>query len=354
MMRCFFVLPLFAILLLTSSVLAGPIDALNRFLDRLDAREISKLDTNYVMLPAEWWQFGVFGMWMNTNLNLRNYEAFYGMSGNLDSDMKMRLGVMGSFRGWGASYSWDVKNRDQNFSLSYHGNAYGLEFVNSKTKSLCGKVNAYAWEGDENGYFPEQMKLDVKRKSVRHVNMLIDGYYVFDSRHFSFPAALDQSYIQKKSAGSFILGSAFVHSKIQLAKGSELYELSEVEQTEINEVAVGAGYGYNFVYRLLQNSRFLIHFSVMPMFSVWNNYTVTWNSLASDDDSMHDQYWLWDDFKNDQLQIIWFLRTSFTYMYKRLYAGIKAEVTRQTLSKGEDLDLEADLLNIRGFVGFRF
>lgn len=348
-----------AVLSLAGSVFAGPIDALNRVLDSFDKWELSTLDTDYVTLPSEWWRLGVQGIWSNTNINLREYTVLYGMQGNLDSDTKMKFGLQGAFRGWGVSYTWDVDSRDWNLGLSYFGNAFGIEFVNSRTKSLCGDIDAYVWKiTEEYGFLPNQDEINVSRKDVRHHNILVDGYYAFDSEHFSFPAAMDQSHLQKKSAGSFLLGASYVFSEFAFRERSDIYEMSELERTTISEVALGAGYGHNFVYKMLENSQFLIHFSAIPMVSVWNRYKMKSPEISLmalfDEEESHGHYWIWDDFKNDQLQFVWFLRTSFTYTYKKLYMGLKAEVVRQTLSKGDDLDLEADLLNIRGFAGVRF
>lgn len=355
----FSVLLIFASLLLGVSAYAGSGSAFTRFFDDWDKWEISRLDTDYVALPSQWWRVGVLGALQNTNINVSDYSMMYGMFGNADSDRKLKLGFQGAFRGWGASYSFDLDGSDRFFNFLYFGNAFGVEFVDNRTHSLNGKVDAFAWGLDADfGFVPNETPVKILKDDILHHCILVDGYFVFNSRKFSFPAAMDLSYLQKKSAGSVLLGAAFVYNDFAYLRNGELFAMSGVENIKISEFTFGAGYGYNFAYRFLQNNQFLVHFSLLPMISVWNRFNVDCDehSLAAglNGSQKHGHYWIWDDFKNDNLQFVWFYRSSFTYSYKNFYIGVKGEIIRQYLTKDDGLDLETDVLNVHGFAGIRF
>ena len=359
MNRKFSVLFFFAALIWGVSAYAGSDSALNRFFDNWDDWTISRLDTDYVTLPSQWWRVGLLGAWQNTNINVTDYSMMYGMFGNADSDRKMKLGLQGSFRGWGASYSFELGGSDRLFNFLYFGNSFGIEFVDNRTHSLNGNIDAYAWGLDADyGFVPNETPIQILKDDILHHCIFVDGYYVFNSRQFSLPAAMDQSYLQKKSAGSILLGAAYVYNDFVYSKNSDFFSISGVENITISEFTFGGGYGYNFAYRLMQNSHFLVHFSLLPMISVWNRFHVKTDehSLAAglNGSQKHGHYWIWDDFKNDHLQLVWFYRSSFTFSYKNFYIGVKAEIVRQYLTKDDGLDLETDVLNIHSFAGIRF
>ena len=49
----------------------------------------------------------------------------------------------------------------------------------------------------------------------------LNSYYAFNYRKFSFPAAFSQSYIQKRSAGSWMVGASFDGSKTVVSTDEE-------------------------------------------------------------------------------------------------------------------------------------
>ena len=49
----------------------------------------------------------------------------------------------------------------------------------------------------------ERVELPEDMLAVKTLN--VNAYYAFDSSRFSYPAAFSQSYIQRRSAGSFLL-----------------------------------------------------------------------------------------------------------------------------------------------------
>ena len=103
-----------------------------------------------------------------------------------------------------------------------------------------------------------------------HVKTLnVNAYYAFNNRRFSYPAAFSQSYIQRRSAGSFLLAASGMWQDVNLGDQSSGVEELKLKMTNIG---IGAGYGYNFV----PYKGWLLHISALPTFIVYNHATMTY------------------------------------------------------------------------------
>ena len=89
-------------------------------------------------------------------------------------------------------------------------------------------------------------------------------YYAFNNRRFSYPAAFTQSYIQRRSAGSFLLAASMQGPRATINWGHELY-------LKMTNIGIGAGYGYNYV----PFQGWLLHISALPTFIVYSNTSMT-------------------------------------------------------------------------------
>jgi hypothetical protein len=100
----------------------------------------------------------------------------------------------------------------------------------------------------------------------------IAGYYIFNHRRFSFPAAFTQSYIQRRSAGSWLAGFSYQGGSIKSNK--ELKERN-ADAPEVNisvgHFGIGGGYAYNWVL----GKGWLIHFSMLPTVVVYDRNKLT-------------------------------------------------------------------------------
>ena len=100
----------------------------------------------------------------------------------------------------------------------------------------------------------------------------VAGYYTFNHRRFSFPAAFTQSYIQRRSAGSWLAGFSYQGGSIKTTKAL-LERNADAPETRIyvGHLGIGGGYGYNWVL----GKRWLLHFSMLPTFVVYNRNNMT-------------------------------------------------------------------------------
>ena len=101
----------------------------------------------------------------------------------------------------------------------------------------------------------------------------IAGYYTFNHRRFSFPAAFMQSYVQRQSAGSWLAGISYQGGSIKTTNKLKARNPNAPDvRIYVGHFGVGGGYGSNWVL----GRRWLLHFSMLPTFVVYNrnNFTV--------------------------------------------------------------------------------
>lgn len=144
------------------------------------------------------------------------------------------------------------KYNDFELNLNSYGNLWGFDFIYQKARNFTG------WH-EANGTRIE-MPSDVL--SMRSLN--VNAYYAFNHRRFSYPAAFTQSYIQRRSAGSFLLA---VSGQGQHTETKNVLE----SDLKVTNIAVGGGYGYNWV----PGRRWLLHLSTLPTLIVYSNTSLT-------------------------------------------------------------------------------
>ena len=104
----------------------------------------------------------------------------------------------------------------------------------------------------------ERIELPADMLSMKTLN--INGYFAFNNRRFSYPAAFSQSYIQRRSAGSFLLAASGMGQHAILKWDEEM-------KLKITNIGIGAGYGYNYV----PSEGWLLHISALPTFIVYSH-----------------------------------------------------------------------------------
>ena len=112
--------------------------------------------------------------------------------------------------------------------------------------------------------------------------LIFDGFYIFNYKKFSYAAAYNQKTIQARSAGSPIAGGMgyYADFKYNDPRNAELiYWMDGIGRLRQYQLAVGAGYAYNFV----PAKGWLISAMAMPMLTVVNRTRInTYNSNFKD------------------------------------------------------------------------
>lgn len=225
-------------------------------------RELDKVDTTYI--EQDHYDWTVMGQ------NSQFYQVIT-MSAKMQNGEYQRLSFapqptlkIGPYIGWRwifLGYTVDVSRPEKAgkataFNFSVYSSKLGADFVYirnknnytlRRTKGFEG-VGAHDYRGD-----------NISGLSVYTVSGNV--YYVFNHRKFSYPAAYNQSTVQKRSAGSLIMGFRYDHQHMSFdynklpsalvdsINGKTLLS-DELKFTDLSyqDFCISAGYAYNWVF----------------------------------------------------------------------------------------------------------
>lgn len=241
---------------------------LYRFIKNFDDYDTTYISPNYYNFTA---------MMQNTN-----YFQVYKLQGKDENGVTQTIATkpapnvkVGPYFGWRwifLGYTFDVSHpkalgESSEFDFSLYSSMLGCDFVYIKNTGNYRLRRATGFEGVD-PYAVRNMAftgLDANTLSF-------SAYYVFNHRHFSYPAAYNQSTVQRKSCGSALLGMgyskqhvSFDYTKLpQILLGEEgnerIVEELKFSSVNYNYYYVSAGYGYNWVFA----RNCLLGASVMP------------------------------------------------------------------------------------------
>ena len=179
---------------------------------------------------------------------------------------------VGPYFGWRwlfFGYTFDVSRPQKagkatQFNISLYSARLGVDFV-------CVKNNSNFYIERIRGFDDVQTE-DVKDApffGMNTRNLSLNMYYVFNHRRFSYPAAYSQSTVQRRSAGSWMLGLRFDRSYCSfdytrlpeiLLVEDRLYEGFKGANYNHRNYSISFGYAYNWV----PVRNLLISLSTMP------------------------------------------------------------------------------------------
>ena len=96
---------------------------------------------------------------------------------------------------------------------------------------------------------------DMGKRNVIITNASLNIWYALNAAHYSHQAAVKQSYIQKKTAGSLLLHLAYQSSQVDLQDTVKIPDgerpvipslMSNVTAVRTRQIAIGIGYGINY------------------------------------------------------------------------------------------------------------
>ena len=226
-------------------------------------------DTNYVVRPQ-----GRLTLKVRMNQTGNSIHAKGTVNGlyskaDLSTSHKTTFSLAAVYRGIGVGFAvnpakWKGIYKDYEFNLNYYSNRLSLDLSYQRSESLAGDIKG---DRGEQHLLNEDLKMKV-------LNMV--GYYAFNHRRFSFPAAFTQSYIQRRSAGSWLAGISYQGGSIETTdKLKERNPNAPDVRIYLGHIGIGGGYGYNWVL----GEKWLLHFSMLPTFVVFNRNNMTVNGV---------------------------------------------------------------------------
>ena len=216
------------------------------------------IDTTYVTRPKTKWTIAARLNVSGAKLETMGVTSGQKFNSEITADYKSTLSVGVSYLGFSLSAALNPaklmgKYRDFELNFNSYGRRFGYDIIFQDAHNFTG------WHDMEG---MDRIELPANMLSVRTLNL--NGFYIFNGRRFSFPAAFTQSYLQRRSAGSFLVAVSGMGQHTTLKWEQET-------QIKMTNIGIGGGYGYNYV----PSQDWLLHISATPTFIVYSNTSMT-------------------------------------------------------------------------------
>ena len=292
-----------------------------------------KYDTAYIGRPDARWTIKFRGNLSGADMRTTSVTDGVENRSRVTADCRGTLSMAVAYRGLGLGVAVNPakfagKCKDFEYNLNSYSNRYGFDVVFLSSKTYHGYKAADA------------ERIDIHKGQISQNALNLNFYYAFNYRRFSFPAAFSQSYIQKRSAGSWMIGASFDGSK------TELNDMT----IRLNEFAVGAGYAYNLVIA----RHWLCHLSALPTMTVYSHdYTKTRTS-ADEGNGQTATNTIRHDMKYHFPSAIITGRGAAVYSWRNKFAGATAVYNYSVAGNEDHLKVRRNKWRVRMFFGFRF
>ena len=241
---------------------------------RLENRKMrARVDSAYIGLPQTRWKVKTSPQVEVNGFGVVHLDGGEGVQLQMNSSPAYAEGFAVAWHnlevGFSVNPAWFIprlKNKDQTYSFSMCGNRFGLTAKLRSTTTMQGTMTS----------FPDSTVVRIPQGSCYDFSADFDAYYAFNGREFSFPAVFTQSQIQKKSAGSPFLSLSVRNGVTVLEMIPELFD--ETMTLTTNMLAVGGGYGHNFV----TPHRWLLHVSAMANAVLLKDNTMKIGAVSSE------------------------------------------------------------------------
>jgi len=281
------------------------------------------VDTAYVTRPATNWTLTARLNMYATLLEMEGKQDGTPFTSKMQADYKTTFSVGVNYLGVAVSLSLNPakllgKYKDFEVNLSSYGRRWGFDVGYQDARNFTG------WYQDEG---EPRIELPPEVLTMKALNA--NAYYVLNHRRFSYPAAFSQSYIQRRSAGSFLLGLSGLHMQTETSGAFE-------SLLKMTNIGLGAGYGYNWV----PWRNWLFHLSVLPTLTVFSHTSLT----VSDDRIPLDYHFP---------EVIVTSRGAVVRQFGNMFAGARIVYNFTNIGDRDKLSLYHNKWHARLFVGLR-
>ena len=328
----------------------------------LETRAKAAVDARYIEVPEKPWRVVLRYKENVVDVDYSQSVDFPGTNDHSDWNLCFEPPVASSvgfwvgYRGTGFSYSKSLtKNAGRYYSLSSTGAKYGFNFRLRRFNTQDAKISSTDYENGQTTQYDSTLNMPAP---VWIRSVYINGYYVFNGRRYSQAAAYNQSVIQRRSAGSFLLGatwyqSSFDYSDIRnfvfMILGHGIY------RAKVHQANLGVGYGYNWVplrglvvnvmamptislYNRVKAYKYETNYDLSPKESVdnygdWNKETKTWANGKTHKpilmiNTSNPQFDYWDvepEVNHSMFRLNLDLRLGIAYNWRNYFVGAQAQ-----------------------------
>ena len=329
----------------------------------LDAKAKAKVDPHYIEVPEKPWR--VMLRYKENAVDVDFTQSIDILATNEHSDWNLcfeppiasSVGFWVGYRGTGFSFAKSLtKNAGRYYSVSSTGAKYGFNFRLRRFNTQDAKFSATDYE---NGQTTGKYDTDVKMPSPVWIrSVYINGYYVFNGRRYSQAAAYNQSVIQRRSAGSFLVGATWYQSSFDYADIKNVLFMiigHGIYRVKVHQANLGIGYGYNWVplrglvvnamamstvsvYNRVKAYKYETNYDLSPKEPVddygdWNKDTRRWDNgkthkpveMRTESNPQFDYWEIEPEVSNSMFKINLDLRLGIAYNWSNYFIGIQAQ-----------------------------
>ena len=272
---------------------------IKQVLDRLNQPPIY-FDDRYVRKPQTKFIVTLTGKVQQTGVRINDFtklDTDWGLSNSAHINLRMqerihyKAGVYITYSGIRAGLGMSVgrKSAEKSTSLylgcvkSYYGFTAQYNNIKEKVSSDMHSTVDYNGEDYENESTEDDTYMDSDYPAdMREIQL--DGYYAFNRHRFAYTAVYGGSVVQRRSAGSWMLGMKYLYGRVKFDPKEVTFPiyLGGITRFTTQQLSVGGGYSFNLVImhrdesgpllRGLRNLTFNATF--MPMVTMFNPLTI--------------------------------------------------------------------------------
>ena len=328
----------------------------------LDAKAKAKVDSQYIEVPDKPWRVilrykeNVVDVDYSQSLDIPGTNDHSDWNLCFEPPVASSVGFWVGYRGTGFSYSKSLtKNAGRYYSLSSTGAKYGFNFRLRRFNTQDAKFSSIDHEKGQTSQSDTAVNMPAP---VWIRSVYVNGYYVFNGHRYSQAAAYNQSVIQRRSAGSFLLGATWYQSSFDYSDIRNFVFMiigHGIYRAKVHQANIGVGYGYNWVplrglvvnvmamptvsvYNRVKTYKYEMNYDVSPKEPVddygdWNKETRTWANGKTHKpilmaDTLNHQFDYWEvepEVNHSMLQLNLDLRLGIAYNWSNYFIGAQAQ-----------------------------
>ena len=219
-----------------------------------------KLDSVYIFQPYKGWGGGLIYEMAENGAMIDSREDFYDgdyhsvidFSLVMDSRVAHSLGANVMFGPIQLGFSREVgpvENRNRTFAFRWIANFFALDVRYKDFFSTPGgTVSIEVLSPEEQAEKMDPIPIASTRMAESR-SLVVNGIYAFNRRRFSYRAAYNSRAVQRRSAGSWIVGAKYMYGATVIdSQDVTVIALSNgLGRFTTHEISVGAGYSFNWV-----------------------------------------------------------------------------------------------------------
>ena len=314
----------------------------------LRTRKIST-DTDYVIRPRQPWtirlRYDLKRTYFSTDdqYDGQRYKYYF------ENDFNSSVGLSINYLGLSVSLSLNPKKvfrkkNDTELNFNYYNNKWGFDVSYSDIRRFQGSnefIHLFTDNKDSWG--------DTHLKGYS-----ANVYYVFNNRKFSYPAAFSHTWIQKRSAGSFITGISMYSSKADVDLSIFDVEWAQrlrymIDEVRMKYVSVNFGYAFNFV----PNRNWLLHASFVPGIMLWKDYTADIVSFHINHNGVPYSPYSTERWPKRITDYSGTLRLGVTHSWNKYFIGVTVVKQFENVGDNDVATMYGGRWKIRSYLGIR-